>query len=1379
MGPGVKVSGSERRAGMGWLKVIGLIPVPLFIALIIAQAILGSSAVFEPSYLLSTLDILLIIPFAVAFLCWRGYVSTGAIRILLIGCGMIALGFSGLVAGFATTFPSGLNVSAIIYNTGALIAALFIAPASLLAVRHRKPYTSPEHGRVYAAAAYMSTLILITLCIIAALRGWMPPFFLQDSGFTLLRMAVLGTAMALFALSSILFLISFARWSGFAYWFGLGLTLITIGLIAALLAKAIGTPLGWTSRAARYIGCLYMLIGILTSVRLSHLERVPIVDEIVNSFTRSPINYNKLTKKQLAKLLERHLDLFENSGTGIVIIDKDGRFLMANNRVAASFKKTISEIIGLSLYDFLPRETADRYVELNSQLLRTGGHREYVDTFVLPTGERSFLMVDTCLKDESGKNFAVQHSSIDITEKRRAEEALKKSEERFRNIFDNSAIGKSITSNDGTVNANQALADMLGYKKEELLHVKWQDITYPEDIDETNRKIEALQAGRESSVRYKKRYIKKDNSILWGDVSSVLQKDNGGAALYYITTVVDITAQKQAEEALKQSEEKFKTLTEKTIAGIYIIQDAKMAYVNPSFAKTFGYSLDEITGKLGPQDLIHPDDIQALTRRLQERMEGKTESSNIVYKGLKKDGSLIYIEVYGMLVNYQGKTAVMGTVIDITEKRRVEQALQESELRYRDLFNSTKNGVVVYEAASDGEDFTIKDFNCAAERIENVKKEDIIDKSVLHAFPGVKEFGLFDVLQRVWRTGVPEPHPITQYRDGRISGWRDNYVYRLSSGEIVAIYNDVTERKQAEAEIVHLASFPENNPNPIIEINLDSKISYMNPVARLLFPDMASLGMSHPFLSGAEDLLKAVRDGKTHTMIRQVKIADTWWEETVYLDLSRDNMRFYGTDITERKLAEEKLRESEEKFRSLSETSISGVFANQEKFIYTNPSFQSWTGYTDAELQSMNFWDCVTPDFFNLVRQRGEARLRGERVPDHYETKLLRKDGSERWIDIAVTMTKLAGIPTVIGIAVDITDRKKVEEALKKSEERFKNMASLLPQVIFEADEKSNFTFVNRQGLEIFGYSEAEAAGMNVLETIIPQDRSRAMENIGARIKGQNSPSNEYTAVRKDGSKFPVTIYASPIMLNSRYAGMRGILVDITERKNIEIELQASHEEMRALAGNLQMSMEAERKRIARMIHDDLGQTLTALQIDLSVLAKKLPSDHKQLSAKAAAMDKLITLMDEKVKHITTELRPPLLDELGLCAAVELSLHEFSKRTGIRHEAHYDPEDFTLDTDIAIALFRVLQESLTNITRHSAADMVTMHLKKLQDCISLQIKDNGKGIEKRELANKKSIGIIGMRERVASFGGKMRITSPQDGGTVIDVKIPLAQEVTP
>ncbi len=129
---------------------------------------------------------------------------------------------------------------------------------------------------------------------------------------------------------------------------------------------------------------------------------------------------------------------------------------------------------------------------------------------------------------------------------------------------------------------------------------------------------------------------------------------------------------------------------------------------------------------------------------------------------------------------------------------KIDKALVESEARYKGIFEHTINGVAVYKAASDGEDFIFIDFNKGAEKIEKIKRKDVIGKSVIEVFPGVKEFGLFDVFKRVWRTGTPKHYPLSTYKDERIAGWRDNFVYKLPSGEIVAVYSDETERKQSE-----------------------------------------------------------------------------------------------------------------------------------------------------------------------------------------------------------------------------------------------------------------------------------------------------------------------------------------------------------------------------------------------------------------------------------------------------------------------------------------------------------------------------------------------------------------------------------------------------
>ena len=162
-----------------------------------------------------------------------------------------------------------------------------------------------------------------------------------------------------------------------------------------------------------------------------------------------------------------------------------------------------------------------------------------------------------------------------------------------------------------------------------------------------------------------------------------------------ISIAVDITDRKHAEEALKESEEKFRILTEKSIIGTYIIQDSIMAYVNPSLAKMFGYEPEEIIGILKPSDLLHPDDIKIVMERIQDRLAGVDAKAPNIYKGTKKDGSLIYIETSGTMITYQGKPAVMGTLTDVTERVKSEEALKESEERYRLLFEKSNDAILL------------------------------------------------------------------------------------------------------------------------------------------------------------------------------------------------------------------------------------------------------------------------------------------------------------------------------------------------------------------------------------------------------------------------------------------------------------------------------------------------------------------------------------------------------------------------------------------------------------------------------------------------------------------------------------------------------------
>ena len=234
-----------------------------------------------------------------------------------------------------------------------------------------------------------------------------------------------------------------------------------------------------------------------------------------------------------------------------------------------------------------------------------------------------------------------------------------------------------------------------------------------------------------------------------------------------------------------------------------------------------------------------------------------------------------------------------------------------------------------------------------------------------------------------------------------------------------------------------------------------------------------------------------------------------------------------------------------------------------------------------------------------------------------------------------------------------------------------------------------------------------------------------------------------------------------------------GNVIDITERKLAENAIKKSEEQLRDLTTYLQRVGEIERTNIAREIHDELGQTLTVLKMDLAWLRKRLPGRQISLLEKTDTMSQLINKTIQTVKKISTDLRPGLLDDLGLAAAIEWQAEEFQKRTGIKCKITIEPKDISLDKDRNTAIFRIFQETLTNVARHAEASEVNVSLKQRNGQIELRVRDNGRGITEGQISNPKSFGLIGIRERVKIFGGNSILKGSPGKGTIMTVRIPI------
>jgi PAS domain S-box-containing protein len=389
-------------------------------------------------------------------------------------------------------------------------------------------------------------------------------------------------------------------------------------------------------------------------------------------------------------------------------------------------------------------------------------------------------------------------------------------------------------------------------------------------------------------------------------------------------------------------------------------------------------------------------------------------------------------------------------------------------------------------------------------------------------------------------------------------------------------------------------------------------------------------------------------------------------------------------------------------------------------------------------------------------------------------------DGAYHWFqDRAVLCrdrdTKQA---TIMGLWFDITERKEMEERLRVANERLTAVIQSSPVGIVILDGEGICELWNTASESIFGWQESEVLG-RPLPTVPPGSSEEHRELRERVMKDEAFTDLEVVRQRKDGSPVLISLSTAPLRnSNGVITGLLGLMVDISQRKRAQEELRRSRDGLRALATRLHTIREEERMRISREVHDELGQSLTSMKMDLSWVMKRLvnppaedshPLMRERLEQAMQQIDRTI----KSVREIATTLRPSVLDELGLAAAIDWQTGDFEKRTGIRCDWSMPAFPIPVGPEEATAVFRIFQEMLTNVARHAQATAVRVQLLITKEGLTLEVRDNGCGISESALAGMDSLGLLGMRERAAQCGGSVTIRRNPEGGTVAKVRIPL------
>lgn len=1018
-------------------------------------------------------------------------------------------------------------------------------------------------------------------------------------------------------------------------------------------------------------------------------------------------------------------NIFDSANDPIFILDKNYRIIVANSKASALYGYTREEFLKLGLKDIHEYEDAGFITGKMNEAAETTG-AEFEINHRKKDGTRIPVEISTraVLRESSMEYIYIVH---DLSARKSIEEKLISSESKYRTLVEAShELIWSTDENNFISFVNNASAEIYGLQPEDMIGKKFSDFATKEQLEVDFKSIrEAIKKG-DGFLQYESRITDSAGKEKYLLTNCLINKDQNGKLTGMFGTSLDITERFESGERVKFHNRVYSLMTN--------------------------------------------------MNQLIVRAKNKEQILN--------DACRLAVE-YGMF-----RLAWIGIPDEGT--RNILPAYQ-----FGDSENYLENICISTDEPEGTRGPIVRAFNDKVYFVSNDVENDPLlvrwkDSTLAKGFRSFATFPI-EVKDKV----------VAVYN---IYSEKKNFFGKTETELLLELAEDISfalEYIELEQERQIIEDRYKNivEKAPIgIYAHLDNVITYINPEGyKILGADSykSIVGKNineliHPDFKEIVDMrLERIRSGKSAAELEEKFIKTDGGEIEVmvsaipYFHEGKKGAQVFFRDLTEQKRAQREIIESNERFELITKATNDALWDwdLQTDHVWWNDGFKDLFGYKEEEIGTkISDWEgrIHDDDRKRIVDGMSHAIVSGQEFWfDEYS--FLKRDGSYAYVfDRGYILKDADGKPyRMVGSMLDISFRRKMENELKVSEEKWRSLFENSPSIIFTIDRNYRITGINRSFVSV--YDSDQIIGMNGFELIHEDEKPAVKEIIERVIAEKKAESFTARSSETDNERF-YSVQAIPQVKEAAVEGLTLIATDITDKIIAEDKLKESNQRLHALAAHLQIIREEERTMISREIHDQLGQELTALKMDIAFLSRQIDKikisgkpDWVELQNGLKSMSDITDQTINSVRRIARELRPDVLDKLGLKDAIEWQAEEFTKRTGIDCIVSISHNELKFRRELENTIFRIVQESLTNVARHSGAKRSKVAFSIRGESIYLTIEDNGRGITESEINNAKSLGLVGIKERVYSVKGSLTISGVKDSGTTIKIIIPTKQ----